>query len=223
MPRIASTACTLALLALGCQGADATFATPAPDAGPDGGVGDAPPRGVGYFAHRRGLVRPHCLGVVLAPDRVLATRACLDDTAISALRFTAGGAPPAAVDRRLEGGPKGPTVRLALASPLEEARDAALGAMPAVGARVEATTFRVTAPEDGPPPPTDWTAEVVEVREETFVAELATGAPTCHGDLGAAALLDGRVRGMLVAVERGGPEHPASPRCATRYVFAGLR
>ncbi len=177
----------------------------------------------GYLVHHDGWVDPFCHAVLVGPTLVLTPTHCARRDAPSWLSFAVALAPDAFVGVDGEVGSAlddGPLTLLRLEAAPALGGSAAVGARPSLGDRVSATSFAATIRGDGLPPASGWTAEVIEVGDDAFVAELVEGRPGCHGERGVAAWVDDRLVGVLVGTAAGGPEHPASPVCVTRYRFA---
>lgn len=218
MPRWRTTA-LLTVLLLGCHDAHAT----APTSDESGVTADPQALAAGFLVHERGLVRPHCHAVLTGPRVALAARGCLASTYPEALSFAVEGDPEYEIPViGAMSPPDADTVALELDAALEHGAPAELGVMPRVGAIMSATSFVHVASTDAAPAPSRWTAEVIAAQGVRFVAELRDGVSGCHGDLGVAAFIDGRIVGVLVDVMGGGPTHPASEHCVTRFVFASV-
>lgn len=212
----------LAALLLGCHG------THGVDLDPDAAVAAEPQAlAAGFLSHRRGIVRPYCHGVLVGPRAALAARGCVASTYPEALSFAVGSDPGyeiPVVGVAPGSDPDSDIVELVLDAPLEHGRPASMGdAMPAVGSSVHATSFVHVGAGDGAPTESRWTADVIEAQGGRFVAELSDGVSGCHGDLGVAAFQDGHLVGVLTGVADGGPPHPVSEVCVTRFVFSPVR
>jgi hypothetical protein len=180
-------------------------------------------RAAGWLTHFEGAVDPLCHASLVSPSSVLTAAGCLEDTYPTAYSFSVAGDPARPVEITRELRMAQDWVVLELEAPLEwnGAPFDAGGVQP--GDVLQMLSFVYVIRGESLPPPMRWTAEVVEVSNDTFTADLIDGAPGCHGDLGAAAFHDGEIAGVLVGTRSGGPLHPSDPVCRSRYVFSKVR
>ncbi len=183
-------------------------------------------RAAGYLSHGEAFLDPFCHAVQIESDVVLTAAGCARPSAPTWLSFAVEARPDSLVGvDHILGAPARdePLVRLRLVgapphgSPAR-VRTGADGV--SVGDVVTAVAFIPTPRREGPPRPYRWTAEVTETDAAGFVAELLDGAPACHGELGVAVFEAGDLVGVLIGTTAGGPEHPISSSCVTRYRFA---
>jgi hypothetical protein len=204
---------SFALALVGC------FSSAAPEP-----ADDAQARAAGYLAHERSIVDPYCHAVLAAPDRVLTARPCLD-AGLSYLSFALERDPSVRVPVRgisIDDDGVSDIVALDLEAPIDG--EAVMSdAPPAMHEILELTSFAYVVRGEQEVAPSRWSAEVIAVDSDSFVAEWREGTPGCHGDTGIAAFSEGRVLGVLVGAQSGGPEQPQSAVCISRYVFQGLR
>jgi hypothetical protein len=210
------------LLVFGCdsqgQAANGSVESPA--------TGSVPPqmRSAGWLTHFDGAVEPNCHASLLGGSHVLTAAGCLEGTYINALSFSVANDPqrPIPIAREL-----GPTTTGWTLIELEVPFDQGLGAEVdsesiAPGDSLELLSFTYVVQGEEIPPAMQWTAEVTNVGNETFEAELRDGAPGCHGDLGVAAFHNGTIAGVLVASRSGGPQHPSDPICRSTFIFSKI-
>lgn len=212
MPKPVALLAVLALTSLGCQ-PDA----PSP---PEASSADVELLAAGFFVHPRGVVRPHCHGVLTDPRAVLTSERCLSRLDPRELSFAVGGDGDyeVPVAERLEADDG--LVRLRLDAPLERGVPAAEpGPRPQTGDALSVIAFTHTAAQDETPNARRYVVEVVEVRNDALVAELRRGEPGCHGDLGAAVFDEGVLVAIVSDTEPGGPPHPTSEVCRTRLLL----